>query len=110
MGVPKGLWPFWVKYEASIRLFASAKRANHSRRSLDLSDTEGAIPEDQRIYAGPSDGSSEYDSDDEVYDVLARLKAKRSRNKGATLNPAARWARRILVAGAIKVLHESMTS
>jgi len=105
MAVPKGLWPFWSKYETSLRVFAKAKQVNHGRRSLDL----------QQEAKATHDSSSEYDSDDEVYDALARLKATKSHRaslncpNGSGSHDIPRWIRRVLVAGAIKLVHESLS-
>jgi hypothetical protein len=109
MAVPKGLWPFWTKYEDSLRLFSKAKQVNHGRRSLDLADS--AMEHHANINKSMQDdeSSSEYDSDDEVYSALARLKAKRSGSRKSKHNSATRWTRRVLLAGAIKILHESMS-
>ena len=105
MAVPKGLWPFWSKYETSLRVFAKAKQVNHGRRSLDLQQEVNAT----------RDSSSEYDSDDEVYDALARLKATKrhrsssSRSSASGAQDIPRWIRRVLVAGALKLIHESLS-
>lgn len=112
MAVPKGLWPFWTKYEASLRFFAKAKHVNTSnRKSLDESSLvlerrgEGIDPSDTKN----QDSTSEYDSDDEIYDTLARIKAdKKSMHPPSSAGDLPRWIRRVLVAGAIKLVHESM--
>lgn len=113
MAVPKGLWPFWTKYETSLRFFAKAKQVNTSqRRSLD-----GALPANQkssttiscRQITNNEDCVSEYDSDDEVYDALARIKAdKRNARHTSGAADLPRLVRRVLVAGAIKLVHESI--
>ena len=110
MAVPKGLWPFWTKYEDSLRLFAKAKQVNQGRRSLDLADS--AMEQHNNVKKSlqeENECSSEYDSDDEVYSALARLKAKRLGSRKNKRNSATRWTRRVLLAGAIKILHESMS-
>jgi hypothetical protein len=109
MAVPKGLWPFWTKYENSLRFFAKAKHVNTSnRKSLDGAPPEGNTM-DATVDATNQDSTSEYDSDDEIYDALARIKAdKRTRSQTAGPGDLPRWIRRVLVAGAIKLVHESM--
>jgi len=109
MAVPKGLWPFWTKYENSLRFFAKAKHVNTSnRKSLDGAPPEGNTM-DATVDARNQDSTSEYDSDDEIYDALARIKAdKRTRSQTAGPGDLPRWIRRVLVAGAIKLVHESM--
>lgn len=106
MAVPKGLWPFWTKYETSLRFFAKAKHVNTSnRKSLDGTAPNTKASED----AGNQDSTSEYDSDDEIYDALARIKAdKRTGSHSSGPGDLPRWVRRVLVAGAIKLVHESM--
>eukprot|EP00890_Picochlorum_soloecismus_P005170 jgi/Picsp_1/5654/NSC_03013-R1_lipid-binding start domain-containing protein len=110
MAVPKGLWPFWTKYEDSLRLFAKAKQVNHGRKSLDLADSAmDHHPNVEKSLQADDESISEYDSDDEVYSALARLKAKRSGSRKGKRKSATRWTRRVLLAGAIKILHESMS-
>ncbi|KAI8102534.1 hypothetical protein M9435_006132 [Picochlorum sp. BPE23] len=106
MAVPKGLWPFWAKYESSLRVFAKAKQVNHGRRSLDALDRH-----DAGLQAA-NDQGSDYDSDDEVYDALARLKERKKRlssDHNRLSNDVPRWIRRVLLAGVLKVLHESIS-
>jgi len=105
MAVPKGLWPFWTKYEISLRLFSKAKQVNIGRRSIDLA-SGSPQKHSARRPIHDDDESSEYDSDDEVYDALARLKAKKTKTNQGT----SRWARRIMIAGAIKMIHEAISS
>lgn len=106
MAVPKGLWPFWAKYESSLRIFVKAKHVNHGRRSLD------AVNRHDASLRAASEQGSEYDSDDEVYDALARLKERKKRlssDQNTLANDIPRWVRRVLLAGVLKVLHESMS-
>lgn len=99
IAVPKGLLPFWFKYESSLRVFAKAKQVNTRRRSL---DEPAAAAEDE----GNSSGS-----DDEVYDALAELKRRskeRERRKrrvsGREENEKiTKWAQRIILAAAVKL-------
>ncbi len=101
IAVPKGLLPFWFKYEASLRVFARAKQVNNKRRSL---DGEPAATQDD---ANEGDSSG---SDDEVYDALTELKRRskeherRRRRVGREENEKiTKWARRIIVAAAVKL-------
>ena len=105
VGVPKGLWPFWTKYEAALRLFSEARAATHRHPALGHSmHSMDESREEQHGYAGSSDGEG---SDDELYGALAELKAARKRNHsgGNPLSAPSRWARRLVIAGALKMMH-----
>jgi hypothetical protein len=103
IAVPKGLLPFWFKYEASLRVFAKAKQVNTRRRSLD-------DPPADDVVGDGGDGGDSSGSDDEVYDALTELKRRskeherRRRRVGREENEKiTRWARRALVATALKL-------
>lgn len=103
IAVPKGLLPFWFKYEASLRVFAKAKQVNTRRRSLDDSAADDVVGDG-------GDGGDSSGSDDEVYDALTELKRRskeherRRRRVGREENEKiTRWARRALVATALKL-------
>ncbi len=103
IAVPKGLLPFWFKYEASLRVFAKAKQVNTRRRSLDE-------PAADEVVGGEGDSSG---SDDEVYDALTELKRRskeherRRRRVGRDEHEKiTKWARRIIVAAAVKLALE----
>lgn len=103
VGVPKGLWPFWTKYEAALRLFSVARAATHrhghegDHSMLSMDDVE-----DNGAYGSSSDGEG---SDDELYGALAELKAARRSRAGGPLGASSRWARRLVIAGALKMMH-----
>lgn len=105
IAVPKGLLPFWFKYESSLRVFAQAKSVTR-RRSLD--EVSPQLPE--RHEASSSDAGS----DDEVYEALGELKRRSKEKKGrnAKLSRQAnekitRWARRAIVGVAVKLAIEN---
>jgi len=105
IAVPKGMLPFWSKYESSLRVFAQAKRVNtsapHRRKSLD------------ELHDAAEVGSgSDYASDDEVYDTLAKIKheskvQKRRSAERAGSEKISKWVKRIVVAGAVKAFVEN---
>ena len=104
VGVPKGLWPFWTKYEAALRLFVDARKTLHHHASPPTATAIEDTNEDE------DDGEG---SDDEVYGALAELKAAhRARHRrrsggggGGALGASSRWARRLVIAGAVKMMH-----
>jgi hypothetical protein len=127
VAVPKGLWPFWTKYEAALRLFADARAVAHSLPAAEAPDTPtavgGGVPAavgrrnldawnggsfalvDDDYDGNDSDGEG---SDDELYGALVQLKAARKRaadRRGGALGASSRWARRIVIAGALKMMH-----
>jgi hypothetical protein len=139
VAVPKGLWPFWTKYEAALRLFADARAVAHS---LPLNDDAPGATTTTTATAPPGNANGtaaavaaaarrrvptkfdawnggsfalNYDgndsdgegSDDELYGALVQLKAARRRaadRKGGALGASTRWARRIVIAGALKMV------
>lgn len=112
MAVPKGLWPFWTKYESSLRLFAETRRTTQSRRSMDGPDAApyGGHPgATAAARLGDEAGDlSEAGSDDEVYGALAELKARKrgSKQRGLPGKMASgqRWTRRLIIAGALRMV------
>ena len=105
IAVPKGLLPFWFKYESSLRVFAQAKSVTR-RRSLD----EVSPQPPERHEASSSDAGS----DDEVYEALGELKRRSKEKKGRNgkLSRQAnekitRWARRAIVGVAVKLAIEN---
>jgi len=129
VAVPKGLWPFWTKYEAALRLFADARAVTHSvphpsagigtgsdaaeapagsgcaaaRRNVDAWNG-GSFALNDDADGIDSDGEG---SDDELYGALVQLKAARKRaadRRGGALGASTRWARGIAIAGALKMV------
>lgn len=107
IAVPKGLLPFWFKYEASLRTFAQAKESvTYRRRSLD----EAPLPAER--CEGTDEASSDVGSDDEVYGALAELKRRtkeqreRKRLRRGDNEQITRWARRVLALLAVKLAME----
>lgn len=100
VGVPKGLWPFWTKYEAALRLFSVARAATH--RHAHDADHSMLSMDDIADNGSSSDGEG---SDDELYGALAELKAARRSRAGGPLGASSRWARRLVIAGALKMMH-----
>jgi hypothetical protein len=143
VAVPKGLWPFWTKYEAALRLFADARAVAHSLPPpTDAPDTTTTtttataatgsgvngggggsaaarrrVPTNFDAWNGGSFAlNDDYDgnesdgevSDDELYGALVQLKAARKRaadRRGGALGASTRWARGIVIAGALKMMH-----
>lgn len=134
VAVPKGLWPFWTKYEAALRLFADARAVAHSLPHSNAVTGSDAAEDPAAASAGASaaarrrvpttldawNGGSfalddDYDgndsdgegSDDELYGALVQLKAARKRaadQRGGALGASTRWARGIVIAGALKMV------
>lgn len=135
--VPKGMWPFWSKYEAALRVFADARAVTHSipyctagnGNDSDAAEAPAAaavaaavasrsIPANLDAWNGDSfalntdddDDGNDSDgegSDDELYGALVRLKAARNRaadRRGGALGASTRWARGIVIAGALKMV------
>jgi hypothetical protein len=156
MAVPKGLWPFWQKYDAALRLFAGARRAAHGRnvrRSLDggaeqryrhRMEREGEREQEEydscafhgHEYRDYHDGGndtyndglneeielsshvgyrcgggdvSECESDEEAY-ALAALRAQKRRGNGSVMGSSSRWARRLIIAGAVRMVQIMMAT
>lgn len=132
MAVPKGLWPFWTKYESALRLFSSARHAAHGRRSIDgaspppatalLGDGHVTSMHSKQQAEGIEGNESEDGSDDEVYVALAELKASqrpwrgrergdsRGSQRGELVGAGSRWARRIIIAGALRMMQVMLAS
>ena len=116
MAVPKGLWPFWSKYESALRLFAGARAMSH-RHPHSTTGIGSSSSVRNSIDGGGGGGSSDGEgSDDELYGALAELKGRRGSTRrrhgggGGTLDASSRWARRIVIAGAVKMMHAMMAT
>jgi hypothetical protein len=110
MAIPKGLWGFWTKYDAALRLFTDARHAAAAnaggarrRRSQDAQSAAAQLAK------GGAGEESDSGGDDEVRGALALLRAR----KAAALRSArsalggggnSRWARRVLIAGAVRMI------
>jgi len=121
MAVPKGLWPFWTKYQSSLKLFADAKHASMSvrnqgvgsirRSSLDCKGHHRTFLDTAAEGAGRVAAADESDSgsgtDDEVYGALAELKARKSRKRSipGSIGSGSLWARQLIIAGAFRMMH-----
>lgn len=138
MAVPKGLWPFWQKYNASLRDFVKTMGRDSledvacpmalgldgdSRRDCPV----GAARFSYRSYGfGSTSSDDDYDDDGDVGDgrnsvlegyssdetalltVYMHGRASKRRDRKAESIPN-RWARRIIIAGAVRMMQIMLT-
>jgi hypothetical protein len=125
MAVPKALWPYIQKYDAALRQFADTRA---SPRSV-LASVPIIVRGDRREDDDDDDLASVSSCDNELDKVYAQLKKKKKRRRryfggrqqsgggrrsslasaysiggGGNVNNT-RWAKRIAVAAAFKMLH-----
>jgi hypothetical protein len=119
VAIPKGIWPFWCRYEGALRLFADARAAAAAARAAPAAAAAGGCggccpgcgaagaagaPDAEGGDAGANaDAGAESDSEG-VYHALEDLRRARGlpRRRKRELTSGTVWARRLIIAGALR--------